>query len=186
MSSMLELLIGDSKGDFLSMAAVEARQSFRPRADGSFEYFPDGASKPGYLIDPPTRDWIMRIRRRLGGLFFALAGVISLMGLAARDALHGTYTLVWIIVAAGAIGGVVLMTARHGARRMVRSQLRSAPAVHGLSEAERRALLVRRWKEVPRQRLILVLLMPVASAIFATAYVAVQGPSDTPLIPRPI
>jgi hypothetical protein len=183
MSSMLGLLIGESKEDFLSMAAAEAGPSFRSRPDGGFDYFPDGTSRRGYRIDSPTRDRIMRIRRGLDGLFFGLIAILVLASFVMRPALHGTYTLLGMLVAGGAIGGVVLVVAKRGARRMIRDLLRGAPAVGGLSEAERRALLVRRWREVPRWRLFLTLLGLIALAIVFTATAAGQDLRDAPLVP---
>jgi hypothetical protein len=186
MSSMLGLLIGESKEDFLPMAAAEAGPSFRPRPDGGFDYFPDGMSRRGYRIDPPTREGILRIRRGLDGLVFGLIAILVLASLVVRPALHGTYTLLGMLVAGGAIGGVVLIVAKRGARRMILDLLRGAPAVDGLSEAERRALLVRRWKEMPHQKVFLTLLGLIAMAIVFTASAAGQDPGDAPLVPHPV
>jgi hypothetical protein len=184
MSSMLELLIGDSKGDFLSMAALEAGQSFRPLADGGFEYFPEGTSRPGYLIDSPIRDGIMRIRRGLDGLFFALILILVFANFVAEPRLRDGYQHVLLLVVAGAIGGIVMLVARRGGRRMIRDLLCNAPSVRGLSEDERRALLVRRWKEVPRQRLLLTLLVLVAPVILVTAIAVDHG--QLAFVPYPV
>ena len=186
MSSMLGLLIGESKEDFLSMAAAEAGPSFRPRPDGDFDYFPDGTSGRGYRIDPPTRDRILRIRRGLDGLVFGLMSVFVLAAFVMRPAFHGTYVLVGVLLAGGAIGGVVRVVAKRGARRMIRDLLRDAPAVDGLSEAEHRALLVRRWKEMPQQRLFLTLLGLIALVIVLTASAVGRDPGDAPLVPHPV
>lgn len=142
MSSMLGLLLGESKEDFLSMGVAEAGPSFRPRTDGGFDYFPDGTSKRGYRVDPPTRNRIMRIRRGLDCLFFGLIATLVLAGFAVEPLLRGTYPFVLLFLAGGAIGGVVMLVARRGSRRMIQDLLRGA-------------LLVRRWKEVPRGRLLL-------------------------------
>ena len=184
MSSMLGLLIGESKEDFLSMAAAEAGPSFRPRPDGDFDYFPDGTSGRGYRIDPPTRDRILRIRRGLDGLVFGLIAIFVLAAFVMRPAFHGPYVLVGVLLAGGASGGVVRVVAKRGARRMIRDLLRGAPAVDGLSEAEGRALLVRRWKEMPRRRLLLTSLLLIAPAILATAMALDR--SSAPFVPYPV
>ena len=79
-----------------------------------------------------------------------------------------------------------MLVARRGSRRMIQDLLRGAPATQGLSEEERRALLVRRWKEVPRGRLLLGLLMLLAPVALLTAVAAGQGPSDVAFFPGPV
>jgi hypothetical protein len=184
MSSMLGLLIGDSKEDFLSMAALEAGQSFRPLADGGFEYFPEGTSKTGYRIDPPTRDGIMRIRRGLDGLFFALILILVFANFVAEPRLRDGYQHVLFLVVGGAIGGIVMLVARRGSRRMIQDLLHGAPSVPGLSEEERRALLVRRWKEVPRERLLLTLLALMTPVMLVTVIAVDHGQAT--FVPYPV
>jgi hypothetical protein len=87
MSSMLGFLIGGSGKDFPAMYASEAANRFRPRADGGFDYFPEGVRKPGCCVDPDTRDRIMRLERGLDGLFMGLSAILALIVLTAGSLL---------------------------------------------------------------------------------------------------
>ena len=184
MSSMLGYLIGGSGEDFPAIHAPEAANRFRPRADGGFDYFPEGVRKPGYCVDHETRDRIMRLERGLDGLFVGLIAVLVLILLAAAPLLSRVFPLarLWLTLGGGVILTIALQIARRGARRMTRDLLRDAPPAHVMPDddyRDYRALMVRRWKEMPRLRMLRNLSLLFGPAIFVTAIAAgeisVQG-----------
>jgi hypothetical protein len=165
---MLELLNRESS-DVLSFGAGSLAQQFVPRADGYFDFFPKGMRKTGYRVDSEARDRIMRLERGPDGLFVALIVIIVLVTVAAQPLLHAVWPLggLWLTLVGGVVTGIAVRISYRGARRMTSEFLRDAPVVH-MTEEGYRQLMVRRWKELPRRRLLRNLLWMLAPVVLLT------------------
>ena len=171
---MLGYLIGGSGEGFPAMYAPEAANRFRPRADGGFDYSPEEVRKPGYCVNHETRDRIMRLERGLDGLFVGLIAILVLIVLAAGSLLSHVLPLAraWLILGAGVIVVIGLRIARRGVRRMTLDFLGHAMAVPGMSDDDYRALMVQRWKDTPRLRMLRNFSLLFVPAILITAVAA--------------
>jgi hypothetical protein len=164
----LELLNRQSS-DVFSLGAGSLAQQFVPRADGYFDFFPKGMRKTGYRVDSGTRDRIIHLERGPDGLFVALIVIFVLVSLAARPLLDAVSSLrgLGLTLVAGLAMGIVVQISRRGVRRMTSGFLRDAPVVH-MTEQDYRRLMVRRWKELPRRRMLLNLLWMFALVVLST------------------
>ena len=185
---MLKLMMRDLSILPFSWGAVNITlQRFRPRADGSFDYFPCGMRKPGYCVDSQTRDRILDRARDAHFAQLGLSVLVVILGIVAFfiaiSQLPATVgqaeplfppAVVWFGVVAVVLTVPLTWLTRRETRRVTKELLRDAAVVQ-MSEREYRGLVALRWKEMPKGRILWNL-----SSLFAPFVLYFEGIAERP------
>ena len=115
----------------------------------------------------------------------ALILIIVLVSLAVRDLHHAAFPLggLWLTLFGSVAAGIAVGIRYRGRHRMTMEFLRDAPVVH-MTEEDYRQLMVRRWKELPRRRLLQNLLLMLAPVVLLTG--VATGEIAAPAWQRPL